>query len=162
MQPIGRSSLLEEVGERLVPAPVPGNGGMVAEQQRAVGSADAQIMAAKEPAAHRRESSPPTSELSTGKMNPRAPGWNKRLRIGAAAQSRTPCQIGSVHLRRLSGVMLTTQLKMSSHQFLGLVLTLWARRTTSTICTLGRRALQSEMHAGNSVWLFGEYKIFFR
>lgn len=24
-------------------------------------------------------------------MNPRAPGWNKRLRIGAAAPSRTPC-----------------------------------------------------------------------
>ena len=30
------------------------------------------------------------SELSTGKMNPQALGWNKRLRIGAAAPSRTP------------------------------------------------------------------------
>ena len=75
------------------------------EQRRAVASADAQTMAAKEPAVHRRESSLPTSELSTGRLNPLAPGWNNRRRIGT---SRTPCQIGSVHLRRLSGVMLTT------------------------------------------------------
>ncbi|XP_037480363.1 uncharacterized protein LOC119357554 [Triticum dicoccoides] len=44
-----------------------------------------------EAAADRRDVSPPNSELSTGKMNPRAPGWNKRLRIGAAAPSRPPC-----------------------------------------------------------------------
>lgn len=35
------------------------------------------------------EGSPPTSELSTWKMNPQAPGWNKRLRICVAAPSRT-------------------------------------------------------------------------
>nr|XP_045083782.1 uncharacterized protein LOC120962983 [Aegilops tauschii subsp. strangulata] len=54
-------------------------------------SADAQIWAAGAAAADRRESSPAASELSTGKMNPRALGWNKRLRIGAAAPSRAPC-----------------------------------------------------------------------
>ena len=58
--------------------PVSGHGGMVAEQQRPVGSADTQIMAVNEEAANRRENSPPTSELSMGKTNPRAPGWNKR------------------------------------------------------------------------------------
>lgn len=42
----------------------------MAEQQQAVNSADTQIFAAKEAAADRRESSPPTSELSVGKMNP--------------------------------------------------------------------------------------------
>ena len=42
----------------------------MAEQQQAVDSADAQIFAAKEAAADRRESSPPTSELSVVKMNP--------------------------------------------------------------------------------------------
>lgn len=78
MQPIGRSALLEEVGESLVPAPAPANVGMVveqevAEQQRPVGSADAQIMVAKEAAADRRESSPPTSELSIGKIIPGRP-----------------------------------------------------------------------------------------
>uniref|UniRef100_A0A453HGF6 Uncharacterized protein n=1 Tax=Aegilops tauschii subsp. strangulata TaxID=200361 RepID=A0A453HGF6_AEGTS len=31
-----------------------------------------------EAAAGRRDSSPPTPELSTGKTNPQAPGWNKR------------------------------------------------------------------------------------
>ncbi|VAI58286.1 unnamed protein product [Triticum turgidum subsp. durum] len=37
------------------------------------------------------DGSPPSSELYIGKMNPRAPGWNKRLRTGAAAPSRPPC-----------------------------------------------------------------------
>ena len=59
---------------------------MMVEQEvvghvRAAASGDAQILAAK----------PSSTELSTGKMNPRAPGWNKRLRIGAAAPSRPPC-----------------------------------------------------------------------
>nr|XP_040257718.1 uncharacterized protein LOC109778160 isoform X2 [Aegilops tauschii subsp. strangulata] len=30
------------------------------------------------------------SELSTGKTNPRALGWNQRLRIGIASPSKTP------------------------------------------------------------------------
>ena len=65
--------------------PVSGHGGMVVEQevaelQRPVGSADTQILAVNEEAADRRENSPPTSELSMGKMNPRAPSWNKRCR----------------------------------------------------------------------------------
>uniref|UniRef100_M8BNB6 Uncharacterized protein n=1 Tax=Aegilops tauschii TaxID=37682 RepID=M8BNB6_AEGTA len=77
-------------------------------QNRRVDSGEAQIFSAKEAAAERMESSPPTSELSTGKMNPQALGCNKRLialciqkiyamhacvcrlRIGAAAPSRTP------------------------------------------------------------------------
>ncbi|XP_037464070.1 uncharacterized protein LOC119336158 isoform X1 [Triticum dicoccoides] len=54
-------------------------------------SGEAQILAAAEAAAGRRESSPRKSELSMGKRNPLAPGWNKRLRIGAAAPSMTPC-----------------------------------------------------------------------
>ncbi|XP_048566877.1 uncharacterized protein LOC125546790 [Triticum urartu] len=81
---------LEEVVESLVPPPVSTaltGGDMVAEQEAveqewAVDSVEAQILAARVAAAmDRREISPPTSNLSTGKMNPRAPEWNKRLKI---------------------------------------------------------------------------------
>nr|XP_040242568.2 uncharacterized protein LOC120962752 [Aegilops tauschii subsp. strangulata] len=41
-----------------------------------------------EAAAGRRDSSPPTPELSTGKTNPQAPGWNKRTRVGLAGRTR--------------------------------------------------------------------------
>lgn len=54
-------------------------------------TAKAQILPGSEAAAERKDSSPPSSELSTGKMNPRAPGWNKRLRTVAATPSRPPC-----------------------------------------------------------------------
>ncbi|XBI64059.1 hypothetical protein VPH35_044318 [Triticum aestivum] len=110
MQPIRGSTFLEEAGESMVPpalASATEGADMVVEHlvvehlvleqavvelEHAVASADAQILSAKEAAAAPRgESSPPTSELSIGKMNPWAPGWNKRLRIGAAAPSRTPC-----------------------------------------------------------------------
>lgn len=50
------------------------------EQQMAAESGEAQILAAAEAAAGRRESSPPKSELSTGKRNPLAPGWNQRCK----------------------------------------------------------------------------------
>lgn len=83
-----RSTFLEEVGESFVAAPaLPEQTvvDMVVEhqhalqemveqgmqvQQRPVGTADSQILMASEPAAERRDSSPPSSELSTGKMNP--------------------------------------------------------------------------------------------
>ncbi|XP_037425025.1 uncharacterized protein LOC119289975 [Triticum dicoccoides] len=58
----------------------PGAGGVGAGKDGENG--EAQILSGK------RYHSPPTSELSTGKMNPEAPGWNKRLRTGAAAPSR--------------------------------------------------------------------------
>lgn len=79
-----------------MPAPLPANGPVaaepvVAQRHRRWTDGEAQIFTAKEAAADRRESSPPTSELSTGKMNPQAPGWNKRVRVGAAAPGRTPC-----------------------------------------------------------------------
>ena len=80
-----RSSLLEEVGDSLVPAPVAVNLEVApkaereAAQQLTVDSGEAQILLAEEVAANRREGSPPTSELSTGKMNPQAPGWNKKV-----------------------------------------------------------------------------------
>lgn len=48
-------------------------------------NAEARICEADVAAVVRRESSPQVSELSTVKMNPQAPGWNKRLRVGAAA-----------------------------------------------------------------------------
>ena len=50
-----------------------------------------QIFVAEDVAAEGRERSPPTSELSTERMDPQAPGWNQRARIGAAAPGRTPC-----------------------------------------------------------------------
>ena len=42
-------------------------------------SAEGQLWDASGAVAERRESSPAGSELSTGKMNPRPPRWNKRL-----------------------------------------------------------------------------------
>lgn len=88
-----RSTFQEEVGESLVPPPVAGVAHvpavpqvveMMVEQEavghvRAAANGDAQILAAKPSAAVRMDSSPSSMELSTGKMNPRAPGWNKRL-----------------------------------------------------------------------------------
>lgn len=67
-----------------MPGPLVGNGGVLSEpavpqQHGAAASREAQIWSAKEDAAARRGSSPTTSKLSTGKMNPQAPGWNKRL-----------------------------------------------------------------------------------
>ncbi|XP_048568606.1 uncharacterized protein LOC125549181 [Triticum urartu] len=41
-----------------------------------------------EAAAGRRDSSPPTLELSTGKTNPQVPGWNKRTRVGLVGRTR--------------------------------------------------------------------------
>ncbi|XP_037439399.1 uncharacterized protein LOC119307426 [Triticum dicoccoides] len=88
MQPIRGSTFLEEVGESLVAAAVlaePTVVDMLVEHQVAlqetaehrmlaqellVGTVDAQILAATEAAAERRDNSPPSSELSTGKMNP--------------------------------------------------------------------------------------------
>lgn len=46
-----------------------------------------------------------------------------------------------VHLRRLSGVLPRTQLRVLSPQLLALHLTQWVRHTTTTICTRGRKDL---------------------
>ncbi|XBJ20023.1 hypothetical protein VPH35_010906 [Triticum aestivum] len=83
-QPNGRSALLEEVGESFVPGPQVGIGGALAEtvvsqqhqpampqQHVPAANGEAQIWSTKEDGAARRESSPPTSKLSTRKMNPR-------------------------------------------------------------------------------------------
>ncbi|XBI15847.1 hypothetical protein VPH35_058196 [Triticum aestivum] len=104
MQPIDGSNFLEEVGESLVPAPEPEDavnvkmvaaqvteGHQLAVEVQPAATGEAQMLMLSEGAQERRDVSPPSSELSTGKMNPRAPGWNKRLRIGAAAPSRPPC-----------------------------------------------------------------------
>ncbi|VAI35342.1 unnamed protein product [Triticum turgidum subsp. durum] len=40
---------------------------------------------------HRREESPTRSAQSTGRVNPQAPGWTKRLRLGSAPPDRVPC-----------------------------------------------------------------------
>ena len=93
MQPMRGSAFLEEVGESLVPPPVSAVAPVppvphvvemvvdhpVLEQEvvghvAAVAGADAQIQAAKPSAAVRMDSSPASSELSTGKMDPRVPG----------------------------------------------------------------------------------------
>jgi hypothetical protein len=92
-----RSTFLEEVGESSVPAPVRAEAsaaGIVVQPQvpleeiaaKRLGAEDqpldtgeAQMMMVSEAGAERRDTSPPSSELSTGKMNPRAPGWNKRF-----------------------------------------------------------------------------------
>ncbi|EMS64654.1 hypothetical protein TRIUR3_34374 [Triticum urartu] len=103
-----RSTLIEEVGESLVPEGTPAHGTRRTVVEVALNEATA--------AAVRRGSSPPTSELSTGKMNPRLLVGTRgqclgdnikfsihmkifstifpcfvRLRIGASAPSLTPC-----------------------------------------------------------------------
>ncbi|XP_044946736.1 protein FAR1-RELATED SEQUENCE 5-like isoform X2 [Hordeum vulgare subsp. vulgare] len=94
MQPIHISAFLEEVGESLMPLsasaerltaepPVEdmlmedefGLTGVVCVEPQAAMSPDDQILPHSEAAAERRDNSPPTCEMSTGKMNPRAPGW---------------------------------------------------------------------------------------
>ncbi|KAE8768975.1 wall-associated receptor kinase 3 [Hordeum vulgare] len=54
---------------------------VVLELARAVGSAEAQILSAGEATTERGQ---------LGRLNPPAPGWNKRLRIEAATPSRPP------------------------------------------------------------------------
>ncbi|VAI92824.1 unnamed protein product [Triticum turgidum subsp. durum] len=39
----------------------------------------------------RRDESPTRSAQSTGRVNPEAPGWTKRLRLGSAPLDRVPC-----------------------------------------------------------------------
>lgn len=101
----------------MVPAPLVANGGVLAEpavpeQQGAAESREAQILSAAEAAAGRRESSPPTSELSTGKINPQEPGWNKRPRLELQNQAGHHARLESVRSRRPSGVLQRTRLKM--------------------------------------------------
>ncbi|XBI03049.1 hypothetical protein VPH35_131518 [Triticum aestivum] len=95
MQPINGSNFLEEVGESLVPAPEGARavdvemvaaqvteGQQVAVEDQPAATGEAQILMLSEAAQENRDVSPPSSELPTGKMNPRAPGWNKRLDHG--------------------------------------------------------------------------------
>lgn len=88
MQPIRRSTLIEEVRESVLPEGSPADATTrtvveVALQDQTEVSAQGRIYrsaaegpsgGAAEGAAVRRNSSPPTSELSTWKMNPQAPG----------------------------------------------------------------------------------------
>ncbi|KAE8795581.1 Protein FAR1-RELATED SEQUENCE 5 [Hordeum vulgare] len=95
--PVGKnitSAFLEEVGESLMPLsasaerltaepPVEdmlmedefGLTGVVCVEPQAAVSPDDQILPHSEAAAERRDNSPPTCEMLTGKINPRAPGW---------------------------------------------------------------------------------------
>ena len=54
-------------------------GHQLAVEDQPAATGEAQMLMLSEGAQDRRDVSPPSSELSTGKMNQRAPGWNKRL-----------------------------------------------------------------------------------
>lgn len=54
-------------------------------------SADGRICAAEGMADAGREVLPLASKQSAGTMDPKAPGWIKRVRIGVEAPVRTPC-----------------------------------------------------------------------
>lgn len=96
MEPIKRSTVLEEVNGseillQFLHYLVRVEEGGYLETQVEERSAEAQICAAQAVAAVEREGSQQASELSTGKISRQAPGWTKRLRIGAAAPGRMPC-----------------------------------------------------------------------
>lgn len=66
-------------GLAVVDLEVPQQAEHKAAQHWPVDSSEEQIFSTKEAVADRRESSRPTLELSMGKMNPQAPGWNEWL-----------------------------------------------------------------------------------
>ncbi|XP_044957347.1 uncharacterized protein LOC123408261 isoform X2 [Hordeum vulgare subsp. vulgare] len=49
------------------------------------------LAAATEIGRRRRDASPAKSAQSTDRVNPEAPGWTKRLRLGSAPPDHTPC-----------------------------------------------------------------------
>lgn len=89
---IVRFTILEDVNDSDIPMQAVA-ATMAGEYQPEVPalSADGQICAAEGMADAGREVLPPASEQSVGAMDPKAPGWIKRVRIGVAALGRTPC-----------------------------------------------------------------------
>lgn len=94
MQPIKRTTVLEEVNGSDIPMhPLHYPVTRPAEEQLAPVvevSTDGQIYAA-EGAADAGQGSPRASEQYIGQIDPKAPGWKRRVRIGAAVPGRTPC-----------------------------------------------------------------------
>lgn len=57
----------------------------------ATASADGQACPADGVAAAGGDAEPQASEQSIGQIDPKTPGWTRRVRIGAAAPGRVPC-----------------------------------------------------------------------
>lgn len=92
MQPIRRFTVVEEVNDmEPLPYPVAATVGGQLQQQAPALMVEVQICAADTVVTAGRQDSPRVSEQSIGEMNSRAPGWTRRVRIGAAAPGRTPC-----------------------------------------------------------------------
>lgn len=62
----------------------------------------------------KRRSSPARSVESTGKVNPEAPGWTKRLGVGCAPPDRAPCADRVTAVEITSGIMRSSRKKMLS------------------------------------------------
>ncbi|EMS56012.1 hypothetical protein TRIUR3_05305 [Triticum urartu] len=114
MQPIRRSTLIAEVGENLGPLGMPENGTARTVVEVTVEGSVVRM-------ALGRDRSPQVSELSTGKMNPHAPGWNKRFGLIEEFPDYARC---SYELQIV--IMLTEYGRLCLAEVEGLNLHLWS------------------------------------
>ncbi|XP_044422062.1 uncharacterized protein [Triticum aestivum] len=95
LQPFNRTTLIEEVNDSEIPTgptrcpvvPVPA----LSLPAASASSADALICSPPHGAAKDGRERPQGSENSIEQVDPQAPGWTRRVRVGAAAPGRAPC-----------------------------------------------------------------------
>ncbi|XP_044428421.1 uncharacterized protein [Triticum aestivum] len=95
LQPFNRTTLIEEVNDNEIPTgptrcpvvPVPA----LSLPAASASSADALICSPPHGAAKDGRERPQGSENSIEQVDPQAPGWTRRVRVGAAAPGRAPC-----------------------------------------------------------------------
>ncbi|XP_073360980.1 uncharacterized protein [Aegilops tauschii subsp. strangulata] len=95
MQPIRRTVVMKEVNDnelplepQLYPALATGTEEL---PPMATGSIGGQICAADVVAGAEGDDEPQASEQSIGQIDPKTPGWSRKVRIGAVAPERAPC-----------------------------------------------------------------------
>ncbi|XP_037457121.1 uncharacterized protein LOC119328196 isoform X2 [Triticum dicoccoides] len=95
LQPFNRTTLIEEVNDSEIPTgptrcpvvPVPA----LSLPAASASSADALICSPPHGAAKDGRERPQGSENSIEQVDPQAPGWTRRVGVGAAAPGRAPC-----------------------------------------------------------------------
>ncbi|XP_040250393.1 uncharacterized protein [Aegilops tauschii subsp. strangulata] len=144
MQPISRFRILEgmdgtdrppEPGEYAVPAIESGAPSTpTMEVEAAGGDTQAQlVVAALGP--------PAASQQATGKVNPEAPEWKKRVRVGSAAPGRTPCPTRASALENAIRSFADNPGDEVTVPKLGTSFNSLKRPMTFTMCSHGRRDL---------------------
>uniref|UniRef100_A0A8R7PJT2 Uncharacterized protein n=1 Tax=Triticum urartu TaxID=4572 RepID=A0A8R7PJT2_TRIUA len=95
LQPIRSTAVMEEVNDSQLSMEPLHYPVMATEAEQlpamANGSVEGQICAAEGGAVGDVEAEPQASKQSIGQIDPKTPGWTRRVRIGAAAPGRASC-----------------------------------------------------------------------